>query len=256
MLQAVVDHLETTQLQLPSLRHLIYAGSSITESLLRRTQALLPDVGLVQGYGMTETAPVATLLGPADHTGHRLRSAGRAAPHAEVRILDANGDELPRGDVGEIVVFGAHVMRGYLNQPELTSTALRDGGMHTGDAGYMDPDGFVYVVDRIKDMIITGGENVYSAEVENALASHPAIQACAVIGAPDPQWGERVHAVIVTRPGENVTLEQLREHCAARIARYKLPKTLMLVDQLPISSAGKILKHQLKTATQSATPPT
>jgi acyl-CoA synthetase (AMP-forming)/AMP-acid ligase II len=246
MLQGVVEYLERSGRCLPTLRHLIYAGSSISEDLLTRAQATLPGVGLVQGYGMTETAPVATLLGPADHTGARLRSAGRAAPHAEVRILDAAGQEVPRGQIGEIVVYGAQVMRGYLNRPELTATAVRDGGMHTGDAGYMDDDGYVFVVDRIKDMIITGGENVYSAEVENALASHPAVRASAVIALPDPQWGERVHAVIVAAPGARVELEQLREHCAARIARYKLPRSMEVVEQLPTSAAGKTLKHELR----------
>ena len=132
-----------------------------------------------------------------------------------MRILDADDNEVPRGTVGEICSYGGHVMLGYWNKPEETAAAMRDGWMHSGDGGYMDDDGFVFVVDRIKDMIVTGGENVYSAEVEQAVALHPAVAACAVIGIPDPEWGERVHAVVVLAPGATVTPEELREHCKA-----------------------------------------
>jgi acyl-CoA synthetase (AMP-forming)/AMP-acid ligase II len=207
----------------------------------------LPGASFTQAYGMTELSPVATLLSPADHErGGVLRSAGRAAPHAEIRVVDADGAEVPRGTVGEIIVRGGHVMRGYWNKPEETEAAVRDGWMHTGDGGYLDERGYLYVVDRLKDMIITGGENVYSAEVENAITSHPAVAQCAVIGVPDPDWGERVHAVVIPQPGATVTLQELREHAKARIADYKAPRSLEITETLPVSGTGKVLKRELR----------
>ena len=187
---------------------------------------------------MTELAPVATLLTPADHEDPALaQSAGRAAAHVEIAVVGPDDTELPRGD---------NLMAGYWTKPELTAAALRGGWMHTGDAGYLDDRGYLFIVDRLKDMIITGGENVYSAEVENALAGHPAVAVCAVIGVPDPVWGERVHAVVVLQPGREVTGEQLREFCRRQIAGYKLPRSVAFVDALPISGAGKILKRELR----------
>jgi len=138
------------------------------------------------------------------------------------------------------------VSAGGRNKPEQTAAALRGGWMHTGDAGYLDDRGYLFIVDRLKDIIITGGENVYSAEVENALAGHPAVAACAVIGLPDPQWGERVHAVVVLQPGREATGEQLREFCRGQVAGYKLPRSIAFVDALPISGAGKVLKRELR----------
>ena len=246
MIQTLAAHLERTSSRLPSLRHLLYAGSAIPETVMGRIETLLPHVGLVQGYGMTELAPVATLLLPHEHTGSRRRSAGRAAPHSLVKIADAEDRELPRGQVGQILVRGDQIMDGYWRQPDLTASTLACGWMHTGDAGFMDDDGFVHVCDRMKDMIISGGENVYSAEVENILALHPAVLACAVIGAPDPKWGERVHAVLVLKPGATLSLEELRKHVSTRIARYKAPGSMEVVLSLPVSSAGKVLKRELR----------
>jgi acyl-CoA synthetase (AMP-forming)/AMP-acid ligase II len=210
-----------------------------------------PQVVFTQAYGMTELAPVATLLAPDDHvdspTGPaRLRSAGRAAPHAELLIADSDGTEVARGEVGEIIVRGPHVMAGYWNKPQETADALRGGWMHTGDAGWMDEAGYVFVVDRIKDMIITGGENVYSAEVENALCTHPSVAAAAVIGLPDDQWGERVHAVVVPAAGADVTADELIDHVRARSAGYKAPRGVTFIDALPLSGAGKVLKRELR----------
>jgi acyl-CoA synthetase (AMP-forming)/AMP-acid ligase II len=196
---------------------------------------------------MTELAPVATLLRPEDHDQpHLLRSAGRAAPHTEVRIVDESGAEVPRGSIGEIVVRGDNVMLGYLNKPDATREALRGGWLHTEDMGRMDEHGYVFIVDRLKDMIISGGENVYSAEVENALASHPAVAQCAVIGLPDKRWGERVHAVVVLKPGMTATEADLQDACRERIAGYKLPRSMDFVASLPLSPAGKILKKALR----------
>jgi acyl-CoA synthetase (AMP-forming)/AMP-acid ligase II len=247
MLQMLVDAPGIKEADTSSLQKVLYGASPISEALIERVARALPSATLTQAYGMTELAPVATLLSPEDHQDPALRrSAGRAAPHAEVRIVDENDVEVPRGEVGEIVVRGAHVMLGYWNKPEETAAALKDGWMHTGDGGRMDENGYVFVVDRIKDMIVSGGENVYSAEVENAVAQHPAVAACAVIGVPDTEWGERVHAVVVLAPGATVEIDELREHSKNLIAGYTAPRSLEVVDALPLSGAGKVLKRELR----------
>lgn len=247
MIQMLVDAPGIKEVDVSSMQKVLYGASPISEALLERVARVLPDVALTQAYGMTELAPVATMLPPAAHRDPVLRrSAGRAAPHAEVRIVDADDNEVPRGTVGEIVVRGGHVMLGYWNRPEETAAALVDGWMHTGDGGRMDEQGYVYVVDRIKDMIVSGGENVYSAEVENAVAQHASVAACAVIGVPDEEWGERVHAVVVLRPGAALDVEELREHTKSLIAGYKAPRSMEVVDALPLSGAGKVLKRELR----------
>lgn len=247
MIQLLVDHPDTTSYDLSGVRHVTYGASAISEAVLERAGKTFPNADFMQAYGMTELSPVATLLQPADHQDPMLRrSAGRAAPHGEVQIVDAEDNEVPRGTVGEVVARGDHVMLGYWNRPEETEAALRGGWMHTGDGGYMDDRGYVFIVDRLKDMIVSGGENVYSAEVENALAKHPGVASVAVIGVPDQRWGERVHAVVVPQQSERPTAEELREHCRTHIAGYKLPATVELVDELPMSGAGKILKRELR----------
>jgi acyl-CoA synthetase (AMP-forming)/AMP-acid ligase II len=247
MIQVLVDHPVVTRYDLTSLHSVLYGASPIAQAVLERAMKALPSASFTQAYGMTELSPVATLLSPADHeAGDVLRSAGRAAPHAEVRVVDPDGAEVPAGTVGEIVVRGGHVMLGYWHKPQETAAAVRDGWMHTGDGGYLDERGYLYVVDRLKDMIISGGENVYSAEVENAIASHPAVAQCAVIGVPDPDWGERVHAVVVLRPGATVTIAELRDHVKTRIAGYKAPRSLEIADALPVSGTGKVLKRELR----------
>ena len=247
MIQLMVDFPDASRFDVSSLAHLIYGGSPMPPALLARARKVFPQAGFVQAYGMIGLGPVATLLSPADHEVPELTaSAGRAAPHAEVRVVDQAGDELPRGAVGEIVVSGDHVMAGYWQRPEETAAALRDGWLHSGDAGYMDDRGYVYVVDRIKDMIISGDENVYSVEVENVLARHPAVAACAVVGLPDPQWGERVHALVVLAPGTSSTVDELRDFCRQRLSAYKIPRSVEFVAALPTSAAGKVLKRQLR----------
>jgi long-chain acyl-CoA synthetase len=241
---------------LTSLKTLMYGGQSISEAILRRAIAALPGCGFLQAYGMTELSPVATFLPPRYHAtdgpdAGKLRAAGRAAYTVEIRIVDDEDREVPRGTVGQIVVRGPIVMQGYWNQPALTAAALRGGWMHTGDGGYMDGDGFVFVVDRIKDMIITGGENVYSAEVENAIYQHPAVAMCAVIGVPDEEWGERVHAVIALKPGQTLSESEIVAHCRGLIAGYKCPRTVNLrTEPLPLSGAGKVLKTVLRKELQ------
>ncbi|MEV4939723.1 long-chain-fatty-acid--CoA ligase [Streptomyces zaomyceticus] len=247
MIQMLADHPDVGRCDLRSLRRVLYGASPITPAVLRRAMKAFPDASFTQAYGMTELAPVATLLSPSDHAGERLMSAGRAAPHAEIRIVDADGTPLPTGAVGEVTVRGGNVMLGYWNKPEDTAAALRDGWMRTGDVGHLDEAGYLYIVDRIKDMIVTGGENVYSAEVEAALASHPAVAQCAVIGVPDPDWGERVHAVVVVHPGADVTIGELRAHAKTLVAGYKAPRSLEIVDMLPVSGTGKVLKRDLRT---------
>ncbi|MUM36023.1 AMP-binding protein, partial [Mycolicibacterium sp. CBMA 361] len=168
MIQMLIDDPDTADADLSSLRHVVYGASPISDALVERAEKALPTAGFGQAYGMTELAPAATFLSPADHHDPTLRrSAGRALPHVEVRVVDADDSELPRGEVGEVVVRGDNVMLGYWNRPDETAAALRGGWMHTGDMGRMDDAGYLFVIDRLKDMIITGGENVYSAEVEN-----------------------------------------------------------------------------------------
>ncbi|MDG3015058.1 long-chain fatty acid--CoA ligase [Speluncibacter jeojiensis] len=247
MVQMLVDHPRIGEFDLSAMQRILYGGSSISEGLLTRTMERFPHVRMTQAYGMTEAAPVVALLLPDDHYGKRLGSGGQAALHAEITILDVSGAAVPTGTVGEICTRGGNVMQGYWNRQEETADVLRDGWYHTGDMGYLDEDGFVFVVDRLKDMIVTGGENVYSAEVESALSKHQAVQASAVIGVPDENWGERVHAVVVLAPGTETTAEELTVFCKQHIAGYKAPRTVEFVDALPMSGAGKILKRELRT---------
>jgi acyl-CoA synthetase (AMP-forming)/AMP-acid ligase II len=247
MIQMLVDAPQAAAADLSSVRHVLYGASAISDTVLAKARATFPNAAFTQAYGMTEVAPVATLLTAADHDQPALaRSCGRPAAHSEVRIVDPDDNELPRGEVGEIAVRGNHVMTGYWNKPKESESTLRGGWMHTGDAGYMDDRGYLFVVDRIKDMIITGGENVYSVEVENAIAKHPAVAQVAVVALPDERWGERVHAVVVPRPDATVTLEEIQGFCRELIASYKLPRSLEVVDALPMSGAGKILKRELR----------
>jgi acyl-CoA synthetase (AMP-forming)/AMP-acid ligase II len=246
MLQMLVDHPELPAHDMSSLSRMLYGASPISEALLDRVMKALPWTALNQGYGMTELAPLATYLPPEDHTGARLRSAGKAAAITELRIVDDEDNEVARGTVGEICVRGGQVMQGYWRKPEETEAALRGGWMHTGDAAYMDDDGYIFIVDRVKDMIVSGGENVYSAEVENAVAQHPAVAMCAVIGVPDDEWGERVHAVVVLKSNASATADEIRGHAKTLIAGYKAPRTVEFTDALPISGAGKVLKRELR----------
>ena len=252
MIQMLVDHPAMKGgRDLSSLKRVVYGASSISEAVLDRAMAALPGVEFHQAYGMTELSPVATINPAWYHTvegrkAGKLRSGGRASFGTEVRIVDEIGAEVPLGTVGEVAVRGPNVMLGYWNKPEQTAAALRKGWMHTGDGAYMDADGFIFVVDRLKDMIKSGGENVFSAEVENALAQHPAIAACAVIGVPSEEWGEAVHAVVVVKPGASVGNDTLIAHCKALIAGYKCPRTIEQRAALPLSGAGKILKTELR----------
>jgi long-chain acyl-CoA synthetase len=252
MIQMLVDHPAITGRDFSSLREIMYGASPISEAVLDRAIARLPGVRFRQGYGMTELSPLGTLLPPEDHIGAgrakgRHRSAGRVALGLEAKIVDANDQPVPRGTVGEIAIRGDVVMMGYWNRPEETAKAVIDGWMHTGDGGYMDEDGYIYVVDRLKDMIITGGENVYSIEVENVIAQHQAVLQCAVIGIPDSHWGEAVHAFAVVKPDTKLEPADLIAFCKERIGGYKCPRSVdVRTDPLPMSGAGKILKRELR----------
>lgn len=252
MIQMLVDHPELKSYDLSSLRNVTYGASPISEAVLGRAMAALPNVQFTQAYGMTELSPIATVLHWKEHIGEgrakgRHRAAGRATLGCEVRIVDIGDKPVPAGTVGEIVVRGGNVMLGYWERPEETARAIVDGWMHTGDGGYMDEDGFVYIVDRVKDMIISGGENIYSVEVENAVAQHPAVAQCAVIGIPNEQWGEQVHAVVVPKSGMQVSPHELIEFCKTLIAGYKCPRSVDISETpLPLSGAGKILKRELR----------
>ena len=252
MIQMFVDHPTLGTYDLSALKNISYGASPISEAVLSRAMKALPHVQFIQAYGMTELSPIATVLHWKEHIGEgrakgRQRAAGRATLGCEIKIVDADDKTVANGTVGEIAVRGDNVMMGYWERPEETARAVIDGWMHTGDGGYMDDDGFVYVVDRVKDMIISGGENVYSAEVENALAQHPAVAQCAVIGIPNERWGEQVHAIVVAKNGASATSEELIEFCKTLIAGYKCPRSVdVTTTPLPLSGAGKILKRELR----------
>jgi long-chain acyl-CoA synthetase len=199
--------------------------------------------------GLTETTGVITLLPPEDHNpagNARMRSCGRPISNAELKIVDADGAAVPGGAVGEIVVRSPQVMKGYWNLPEATAATIRDGWLHTGDVGYVDADGYVFIHDRLKDMIVSGGENVYPAEVESALSGHPAVADVAVIGVPDARWGEAVKAIVVLKQSGDATETELIAYCRERIAHYKTPKSIDFAQSLPRNPSGKILKRVLR----------
>ncbi len=256
MLATLLDHLETAPGDMSSLRNLHYAASPISPGLQRRLVEQLP-CEIAQMYGMTEAAPTVTHLSPQTHSrgvagvqpeARRLRSIGVPVAGVQAEVRDPAGERLEPGEIGELWVRGPNIMLGYWRQPDATAAVLTDGGWyHTGDAAYADESGYLFLVDRLKDMIISGGENVYSIEVEAALAGHEAVAEAAVFGVPDPRWGEAVHAVVTIRDGFAVGADELAAHCRARIAGYKVPRSIEVRSEpLPKSGAGKVLKHTLR----------
>jgi acyl-CoA synthetase (AMP-forming)/AMP-acid ligase II len=231
----------------PNLRTISYGASPISEAVLKRAMAVF-GCDFVQVYGLTENMGGGTVLDAADHDPAlgRLRSCGKPYPGGEARVVDAAGRPLPPGEVGEIQFRAPWTMAGYWQRPQETAAALEGGWLHTGDAGYFDEDGYLFIHDRIKDMIVTGGENVYPAEVENALFGHPAVADAAVIGIPDERWGEAVHAIVVPKPDAAVTEAELVAHARSLIAGYKVPRSVAFADALPRNASGKILKHELR----------
>ena len=246
---ALVQHPDAARADLSSLRRLIYGASPIADDTVRRAKALLPGAELWQVYGATESNASGTTLAPRflQEPGSKIRSCGRPYPGVELRVVDPNGDPVATGQVGEIVIRAEAVMKGYWNNPEATRAAFLPGGwLRTGDAGYFDADGFLYIHDRIKDMIISGAENVYPAEVENALIGHPAIADVAVIGVPDERWGEAVKAIVVLKPDAAATSEDIIAFARTLIAGYKLPKSIDFIPALPRNPSGKVLRRDLR----------
>ncbi len=249
MVAMLLDHPEFQRERMASLQVLIYGASPMPTALVQRVQAVFPHVDLYQGYGMTENCGLLTCLGPDEHRrgGDLLRSAGRPLPGSEVSIQTEAGAVLPPGETGEVCARAGNYMREYWNRPDETAAAFRGGWYHTGDAGYLDPDGYVYLVDRVKDMIVTGGENVYSAEVENAISDHPGVAQVAVIGVPSEQWGEAVLAIVVPKPDAVLSEDEIKGWARERIAGYKVPKAIEFRQEpLPLSAAMKVLKRELR----------
>ena len=235
---------EFTQARLPDLRYVVSGGAPMPMAVIDR----LVERGFtyLQGYGLTETSPGGTLM-PVEHARRKAGSVGKAAPFVELRVVGDDGRRLAAGAIGEVHFRGPNVFAGYWNRPEATAEAFTaDGWFRSGDLGYLDDEGFLTLVDRKKDMVISGGENVYSAEVEDVLFAHPAVAEAAIIGVPDERWGEAVCAVVALRPTQRATPDELIAHCRARLAKYKTPKYVVFVDALPRNAAGKVLKRRLR----------
>jgi len=248
MLGMIEQHPAFSARRLRSLRQLVYGAAPITASVLARWLELLPDADFHQGYGMTEAASVLTFLGPEEHRrGALLGAAGTPVYGVELRITDSLGNACPPGTPGEVCARGGNLMRGYWGKPEETDAVMRDGWYRTGDVGFMDDSGMLYLTDRVKDMIVTGGENVYSTEVENVLAMHPAVKDVAVIGIPSDAWGEAVHAIVVLKEDMRASGEELIEHARKMLTSFKVPKSVEIRDEpLPLSGAFKPLKRELR----------
>lgn len=249
MIEMLVTHPDIGRFDLGSLKKIGYGGSPMPLRTLESALKALPGARFYQSYGQTESGPNVTILAPEYHGENRskLRSAGQAIPLTLIAILDSDGRELGSGEIGEICVRSPSIAPGYWQQPELTAETQRGGWHHTGDAGYLDGEGFLYVVDRIKDMIVTGGENVYAAEVENVLGAHPAVAACAVIGVPHERLVEQVHAVVRIKAEAKADAAELIAFCRERLAGYKCPRSVEFREAaFPLTAAGKILKRELR----------
>jgi long-chain acyl-CoA synthetase len=253
MINFLIHHPDVGKRDLSALRSIAYGGSPMPSELARHAMYTLACT-FTHLYGLTEAAPLLTYLPPEEHVAdgpaekvRRLLSCGREVIGVRVRVVNERGQEVQPGEVGEIIAKGPNIMMGYWNKPDETAAALRDGWLYTGDLATMDEEGFVYIVDRKKDMIITGGENVFSTEVENALYAYPAILEAAVVGVPDATWGEAIKAIVVLKPGMQATAADIIEHCRNRIAHFKVPRSVDFFDGvLPKSGSGKILKRELR----------
>ena len=253
MLMLTLQSGKVSQYDVSSLKQIIYGASPMSADWVKAAFEAFPNVEIAQGYGLTETAPLLTML---DHRSHvdalatgnptRLSSCGRALEGVDIKIMDSVEAECATGQVGEIYARGGNVFRGYLNRAELTKDVLVDGWFRTGDLGYLDNEGYLYLKDRKQDMIVTGGENVYSGEVEAVLNRHPAILEAAVIGVPDEIYGEKVIAVVTAKSGSDPAQDEIMDFCRGRIGGYKIPKEIYVVESLPKSALGKILKTELR----------
>ncbi len=253
MLVSLIHHQEVRRRDVRSLRQIIYGAAPCTPASIRLTMDVFPGVELLQMYGATEATGMATMLFPEDHrealrTGEHdiLASAGKPLPYMDVEVADELGNAVASGEVGEVLIKGSLVTPGYWNAPQLTAEAVRDGWLHTGDMGRFDDRGYLYLVDRKKFMIVSGGYNIYPVEVENALARHPAVKEVAVVGVPDDRWGEAVKAVVTLRPGQRPSETELLRFCRTGIAGYKAPKSIDFVDDFPRNAVGKLDKRALR----------
>ena len=248
-LQILLNHPKVGEVDFSRLKYVTYGASPIPLELMREAMRVM-GCGFVQMYGMTETSGTIVALDPEDHVPEgsvRMRSVGKPLAGVEIKVIDEAGNPVPAGAVGEIATRSSKNMRGYWNNPDATASTIdAEGWLRTGDAGYLDEDGYLYIHDRVKDMIISGGENVYPAEVENALYSHPKVADVAVIGVPDPKWGEAVKACVVVKAGEELTEAELIAHARTLIAGYKCPKTVDFIPALPRNPSGKILRRELR----------
>jgi acyl-CoA synthetase (AMP-forming)/AMP-acid ligase II len=252
LIYMLLAHPDVGKYDYSSLQHLVYASAPMSVDKLVEAVKVFGPV-LTQTYGQAEACMICTFFSPEDHVAalesnnrHRLASAGKVSPLVRLDVMDDHGKLLPRGQRGEIVVRGNLVMKGYYNNVEATAEASAFGWHHTGDIGVIDEDGFVYIVDRKKDMIISGGFNVFPGEVEQVLWSHPAVQDCAVIGIPDEKWGEAVKAVVELKPGMTVEADALIQLAKEKLGGVKAPKSVDFVDTLPRSPVGKVLKKTLR----------
>jgi len=248
MIQMLLDHPAAEATDFASLRLTLYAGSPISLGLIKRAIEKMP-CKFMQFYGATEANGAFSILRPDEHDltdERKLQSCGRPLPLIEFKIVTSSGDVADEGQPGELVVRSPAITAGYWRQPEATAAAITDGWYRTGDVALRDAAGLYYIVDRVKDMIVSGGENIYSVEVENVISTHPAVAAVAVIGVPDPRWGEAVKAIIACKPGRTCTQESLSAHCRARLAAYKTPKSFDFVDAFPMVASGKISKVELR----------
>lgn len=252
MLQMILDHEDLEKRDLSSLTMLAYGAAPMPPDLIRKIVARFPDVDIFQTFGMTEAAPAVTTLDSSYHVfdgpkSGKINSVGKAVPYVKLKIVDEQGRELPSGETGEILIQGDNIMLGYWQLPELSAEALKGGWYHSGDAGYLDDEGFLYLEGRIKDMIVSGGENVYPIEVESVLAEHPAVHQCAVIGIPHEVWGEAVHGIVTLNMGVEVTEAELISFCKEQLAHYKCPVSITLrKEAMPLSAVNKILKSELR----------
>ncbi|UYV16059.1 fatty acid--CoA ligase [Porphyrobacter sp. ULC335] len=248
-IQILLNHPRVNEVDFSRLKYVTYGASPIPLELMREAMRVL-GCGFVQMYGMTETSGTIVALDPEDHVPEgspRMRSVGKALAGVEIKVVDEAGNPVPTGEVGEIATRSSKNMRGYWNNPDATASTIdAEGWLRTGDAGYLDEDGYLYIHDRVKDMIISGGENVYPAEVENALYSHPKVADVAVIGVPDAKWGEAVKACVVVKAGEELTEAELIAHARTLIAGYKCPKSVDFIPALPRNPSGKILRRELR----------
>jgi acyl-CoA synthetase (AMP-forming)/AMP-acid ligase II len=248
MIYRLLEMPEARDYDLSSLQTMAYGAAPMSPAKLRQAQARFGNI-FMQIYGATESLHAVALLSKADHltdNEKQLSSAGRIAVGAEILIVDDNGKEVPLGTTGELWVRSRGTISGYFRNPEGTAAEFHDGYWKSGDLGYIDPDGFLFLVDRKKDMIITGGFNVYAIEVEAALNAHPAVSNSAVVGIPHEEWGEAVHAEVVLKAGEIVAVDALIEHVKGRLGRFKAPKSILFVEALPVSVVGKVLRRQVR----------